>query len=331
MPSMVEQEKLRCVSVPAGAMGMALGMGAADNGNPTTFYYRRDEDTELFNISHQNPRRFPGITFPDSIEATSVLAEAVCGAGVVILAAPSHVLENVFRDVNSLTDGKPIILCATKGMQRTMFAADIVRRVDETVGSRFAVIAGPNLAGELAERKPTIAVIASTSIETAEFLQRIFDRPNFRVYVSQDVIGVSLAAAAKNVVAMACGIGKGLHLGEMMRSIIVAKGLGEIIRLGIKLGADSNTFFCPAVTGDLVTTCHADSSRNFKAGRDLVDGIMRQQLLNSGRTIEAIDTAQGIVALAEKLRVSVPVMGTVWAVLDGRLTVKQAGEIFCNL
>ncbi len=329
---MVELERTRCVSVPAGAMGTALGMMAANNGHPVTLFLRREEDTTGFNLNHRNPRRFPHIIFPDTIGATSDLAFAVRGAGVLILAAPSHILGDVFRRANDLLiDGKPIILCATKGMQGTMFVADIVRGVDETVDPRFAVIAGPNLSGELVERKPAEAVIASTNIETAKFLQRIFDGPNFRVCISQDVTGVSLVAAAKNVVAMACGMCKGLGLGEMMGGIITTKGLEEITRLGRELGGDPDTFFCPALVGDLITTCHAADSRNFRAGVDLANGLTRQQLLDSERTIEAIDTTQGVVALAKKLGVSIPVMETIWEVLDGRLAPEQAGENFCNL
>ena len=232
--------RLNISILPAGAWGTALAVPLSDNGHNVKFYFRQKEDADHFNKYKENTKRLPKIRFNGQAFATSSLEEAVRNADVLVLACDSAHIRNFFGQIKPHLNRKTKILCVSKGIEEgtNLGMTQVVEDVDSNISSRLAILSGPNFAIEVGKRLPTMSVIASENRGVARFLQKVFSSDNFRVYTQDDVLGVELGGALKNVIAVGVGIGDGLRYGENGRAALITRGIAEMIRLGTVMGAD---------------------------------------------------------------------------------------------
>ena len=309
--------------VGAGAWGTALARVLGGNGLPVRLWALEPEVVASVNDRHENPLFLPGATLPDTITATHDLAAALDGVEMVVSVVPSQFAGRVWTDAAPHLPADALVVSASKGIE-----VDTLRRMDEVLAdvigpslrSRFAVISGPSFAAEVADEAPTLVVAASSVPDVALRVQERFQNEYFRVYTQSDVIGAELGGALKNVMAIAAGVADGLGFGHNTRAALITRGLAEIARLGVAMGARSSTFAGLAGMGDLVLTCTGDLSRNRTVGLRLGRGESIDDILAGGRTVaEGVRTAAAVRALAVRHGVDMPIVEEVHAMLsEGR-------------
>jgi glycerol-3-phosphate dehydrogenase (NAD(P)+) len=311
---------MRCAVVGAGAWGTALADLLARNGHDVVLWAREADVVESVNARHENARFLAGARLAPSLRASGDLADAVRGCEFITYAAPSHVLRLVARDSAAGVGANATLAVASKGIERDTFAlmTDVIE--SELLGRPVVAVSGPSFAAEVAQRQPTAIVAASASAEAAELAQRAYSSSEFRVYTHDDVAGVELGGALKNVMAVATGIVEGLGLGFNSRAALITRGLAEMTRLGTALGAKPATFAGLAGIGDLVLTCTGALSRNRAVGVEIGKGRTLDQVLAGKETVaEGVLNAQSALALAAREGVEMPIVEAVHRVLfDGR-------------
>lgn len=307
---------MRCAVVGGGAWGTALSDLLARAGHEVTLWAREPDVVEHINDSHANPRFLAGVVLDRNVRASTDLCGAVRGAEMVVHATPSHVLREVVRAAAPGVARDAIQAIATKGIEpeSLMLMGDVVSA--ELPGRAIVAISGPSFAIEVARRQPTAVVASSDDAAASAIVQRAFSTPTFRVYTSDDVRGVELAGAVKNVMAVATGIAEGLGLGLNSRAALITRGLAETTRLGVALGARPETFAGLAGLGDLVLTCTGALSRNRSVGVEVGRGRALQEILTGTETVaEGVRNAGSTVALAARVAVTMPIAEAVHRVL----------------
>lgn len=319
-------KRLNIAVLPAGAWGTALAIPLSDNGHNVKLYFRQQEDAQSFNEIKQNFKRLPKIKFNELVSATANLEEATKEADIVILACDSVHIRNFFKRIKPNLSNDTKVLCVSKGIEEgtNLGMSQVLEEIDSGISSRLAVMSGPNFAIEVANRLPTLTVIASTKKEIAKLLQKVFTTRNFRIYTQDDVIGVELGGALKNVIAIGVGIGDGLRMGENGRAALITRGITEMIRLGTALGADKLTFAGLSGMGDLILSCTSGKSRNHKAGLMIGRGVDPKDLLNSDETIEGLYTVKAVIALARRKKIKIPIMEMVYKIVYRNLKPLEA-------
>ncbi len=301
----------------AGSWGTAMAAMCAHK-VPTTLWARRPELAEAIAREGCNRDYLPDLLLPAGVRATSSLAEAVEGAGVAVMAVPSHGFRGVLGEAAAhLGAGVPVV-SLTKGVERGSLAR--MTEVITTVapGHPYAVLTGPNLVGEIVAGYPTASVIAATDAELAGQLQRLFSTATFRVYTNPDVVGCELGGALKNVVAIAAGISDGMGFGDNTRAALITRGVAELTRLGVALGGQPLTFGGLTGMGDLVATCCSRRSRNRWVGEELARGRPLAEITAGTRMVaEGVRTSAAVVELAARVDVEMPIADQVVAVLSG--------------
>jgi glycerol-3-phosphate dehydrogenase (NAD(P)+) len=308
--------------IGAGSWGTSVAAIICEHAS-TVLWGRNSEVVEQIATKHENVNYLPGIDLPPTLAATTDIAEACAGAGVVVMAVPSHgyraVLEQAAPFVRPMT---PVVSLA-KGIERgtllrmTEVTLDVLPGHDAT---RVAVLTGPNLAREVAEGQPAASVIACRDPETARALQQLCMSRSFRVYTNPDVIGCEVAGALKNVIAIAVGTAAGLGYGDNTVAALITRGLAELARLGVALGGEPLTFAGLAGLGDLVATCTSPKSRNRSVGFELGRGRSLGDIVaDSNMVAEGVKSTAALLALAERAGIEMPIAALVGAVLyDGR-------------
>jgi glycerol-3-phosphate dehydrogenase (NAD(P)+) len=307
---------MRCAVVGGGAWGTALSDLLAQAGHQVTVWAREPDVVEHINATHANPRFLAGVILDHAVRASGDLCEAVTNAELVVHATPSHVLRNVLRAAAPAIARHAIQAIATKGIEpdSLMLMGDVVSA--ELPGRAVVAISGPSFASEVARRQPTAVVAASEDAAASAIVQRAFSTPAFRVYTTEDLRGVELAGAVKNVMAIATGIAEGLGLGLNSRAALITRGLAETSRLGVALGARPETFAGLAGLGDLVLTCTGALSRNRALGVEVGKGRALNDILAGTETIaEGVRNARSTVALAARVGVTMPIAEGVHRVL----------------
>jgi glycerol-3-phosphate dehydrogenase (NAD(P)+) len=316
----------RITVVGGGAWGTALADLLARKGDAVTLWAREPEVIEAVNRQHANPLFLPGAQLDPALRAEADLAGAVRAAEVVVSAAPSHAVRPVMTEAARALGGKPLVVSVSKGLEPerlerpSCVLGDVLPR-----GTPVAVLSGPSFAQEVYERQPTAVVAAAGDHAVAQQAQRVFSTAYFRVYSHTDVVGVELGGALKNVIALAAGILEGLGMGYNARAALITRGLAEITRLGVALGADAMTFAGLAGMGDLILTATGALSRNRSLGVELGRGQSLEQAL-AGKTavVEGVNTARTAVALGERHGVELPIAREVANVLFEHKTPRQA-------
>jgi glycerol-3-phosphate dehydrogenase (NAD(P)+) len=273
----------------------------------------------------ENFKFLPGIKIPKAMEWVSDLQEAVDHGDLIVLAAPSQYLSGVLRQIKKLGFKQKIFLSVVKGIEIASNKRMSELIVDELGKVPLAVLSGPTIASELARGIVTTAVIASRHPKLALRLQKIFNSEVFRIYTNRDVIGVELGGSVKNVIAVACGICDGLGLGTNAKAAVLSRGLSEMTRLGVAMGAKKETFSGLSGLGDLVTTCVNAGSRNRTVGEAIGQGKDIGQVLSSMSMVaEGVATAKAVCQLSRKLKVSMPITEEVYNIIYKRKAVKTA-------
>jgi glycerol-3-phosphate dehydrogenase (NAD(P)+) len=307
---------MRCCVVGAGAWGTALADLLATNGCDVRVWAFERDVAEGINKRHENPRFLPGARLAPSVQATTSLAIALDDATLVVFAVPSaHLRRVVHEAANSIPRGAALAV-ATKGIEQGTLAL-MTEVVEGEVADRpIVAVSGPRFAAEVAARQPTAVVAASRDVVAAQEVQEVLSSPTFRVYTHDDVVGVELGGSLKNVMAVATGIAEGVGLGFNSRAGLITRGLAEMTRLGVALGAQAATFAGLAGIGDLVLTCTGALSRNRAVGLAIGEGATLEQALAGKETVaEGVSTARSALELAQRERVEMPIVETVNRVL----------------
>jgi glycerol-3-phosphate dehydrogenase (NAD(P)+) len=305
----------------SGSWGTAFALVLSDAGNEVTLWARRPELAAVINAEHRNADYFPDVALPATLRAVSVAEEAMAGADFVVLAVPSQSLR---ANLGHWTvPPGAVVVSLAKGIElgTGLRMSQVVAEAGRVDSERIAVVTGPNLAREIAARQPSASVVASTSEETAAALQQVCHTARFRAYTNPDVVGCELGGATKNVIALAVGMAVGLGLGANATASVITRGLAEITRLGLALGADPYTFAGLAGLGDLVATCSSPLSRNRTFGEELGRGRTVAELTAATRQVaEGVLSCASIQALAVQHEVEMPIVENVAAVIEGSLT-----------
>ncbi len=317
----------------AGSWGTAFSMVLADAGHEVTVWGRREDLCEAITIRHENPDYLPGIELPHSVAATSDPRRAAEEASLVVLAVPSQTLRANLQQWADLLPSDAVLLSLMKGVELGGLKrmSEVIEEVTGAGPERIAVLSGPNLAREIAAREPAASVVACADEAVAAQLREWLHGPNFRPYSSVDVVGCELGGAYKNVIALAVGMAVGLGFGDNTTASVITRGLAEIARLAVKLGADPLTLMGLAGLGDLVATCSSPLSRNRSFGEKLGQGLTAAEITASTRQVaEGVKSCGSLLALAQRHGIYAPVVEAVHAVVNGRLTTEEMMASFLS-
>jgi glycerol-3-phosphate dehydrogenase (NAD(P)+) len=315
----------------AGSWGTAFSLVLADAGNDVTLWARREEVCETINHRRENTDYLPGIELPESVTATHDTERALQGAEVVVFAVPSQTFRANLEQWAPYIPDSAVMVSLMKGVElgtlRRM--SEVIAEVTDAGPSRIAVVSGPNLSHEIAQREPAASVVACTDEEVARRVQDLVHGPAFRPYTSVDVVGCELGGAYKNVVALSVGMAVGLGFGDNTTASVITRGLAETARLAMAMGADPLTLMGLAGLGDLVATCSSPLSRNRTFGEKLGLGMTTEEIVASTRQVaEGTKSCSSLLALAQKLGVDAPIAEHVEAVVAGRMTAPEMMEAF---
>jgi len=304
--------------VPAGQWGTALAVPLARRGHDVRLWFRTRAGVDEFQRRRENMARLPGVTFPAHVTGTADLAEAVADAELVVLAPASSGLRDVCRALKPYLGTDVILLSVVKALfsDGPPLVHGVVEEELPGTGERLAVLSGPNFAVEVARELPTGTVVASRDGLVARRAQEILMTDRFRVWTSTDVIGVELGGALKNVIAIGAGLCDGLGMGHNARAALITRGLAEIGRLGVTMGANPLTFAGMSGLGDLILTCTSDLSRNRRAGLAIAHGDTIEHSVAALRsTVEGIPSTRAAYLLAQRHGVEMPITTEVYRVL----------------
>lgn len=305
--------------IGAGGWGTALAVLLFKNGHEVSLWeYDQNYCEELIKF-RENRIYLPSINIPDEIFITNNLNEAIFGKNIIVLAIPAQYLRSALSKINCSDVRNSIILNVAKGIEKNSLLTmsgvikDVFRDISE---DQIATLSGPSHAEEVARKIPTAVVVASKSIKTAIAIQSVFINSYFRVYSSTDIIGVELGGSIKNVIAIGAGIIDGANFGDNTKAAILTRGVAEISRLGIKLGAKPETFGGLSGIGDLIVTCMSKHSRNRYVGEQIGKGKKLKEILSSMKMVaEGVDTAVSVNNLAKKYDAEMPICSEVYKVL----------------
>ncbi len=318
--------------VGAGSWGTALANLLAGKGFPVSLWVFESDLCELMKKQRVNTFFLPGVNLEERVFPTNSLAEACEGKTIIVSAVPSHIVRTVISQIIPYLDHNPSIVSATKGIENEtlLTISGVLKEVlPLPLHNNLAFLSGPSFAKEVSKKMPTAAAIASENLDLSERMQKVFATHYFRIYVNSDVTGVELGGAVKNVIAIAAGVVDGLGLGNNTRAALITRGLAEIARLGVKMGANPLTFSGLAGLGDLVLTCTGDLSRNRMVGIELGKGKKLSDILASTKMVaEGVKTAWSVNNLAKKLGVKMPISEQVYSLLyDGKSPHKALTEL----
>ncbi|MCG7343020.1 NAD(P)H-dependent glycerol-3-phosphate dehydrogenase [Sporosarcina sp. ACRSL] len=314
--------------IGAGSWGTAIAFVLAENGHDCLLWARRNEQAAEINEQHTNANYLPDVSLPANLKATSDLKAAVQHADNIVIAVPTKAIRELCAEINELAGNAKLFIHVSKGIE-----PDTLKRISEMMEEeissvkRTAIVAlsGPSHAEEVVHRHPTTVTAASFNKEAAENVQDLFMNQYFRVYTNDDLVGVELGAALKNVIALAAGITDGIGYGDNAKAALITRGLAEITRLGMKMGANPLTFSGLTGLGDLIVTCTSVHSRNWKAGNLLGQGKSLDEVISGmGMVIEGVRTTKAAYQLSKRYDVSMPLTEALYSVLFDNVAPKEA-------
>lgn len=313
-----------------GSWGTALAKVLVENGHDVTIWGNKEEQAAEINTAHTNKNYLPTITLPEDLKATTHLATAVTGADAILFVVPTKAIRSVASDLVAVMDTKPVIIHASKGLEQVThkrISEVLLEEIPETKRQDVVVLSGPSHAEEVAVRDITTITAASKHLNYAEYVQQLFMNDYFRIYTNTDVIGVETGAALKNIIALGSGAISGLGFGDNAKAAIMTRGLAEISRLGVAMGADPLTFIGMSGVGDLIVTCTSVHSRNWRAGDLLGRGHNLEEILaNMGMIVEGVSTTKAAYELSRELNVELPITEAIYSVLYENQDVKTAAR-----
>ncbi len=317
--------------IGAGSWGTAIAGILSEKGYTTYLWGHRPEHVERLKSERKNLTYLPNYTFSENLLPTADLQEAVSGSPMVCMVVPSQNYREVFQKLIPVIDTNCTFVSAVKGIENTSLSTMTQVMQEELYSTvtpyniELAVLSGPSFAQEVAAKIPTAVTIGSSNLETAQELQKYFVTNYFRVYASRDVVGLEISAAFKNIIAIATGICDGLGFGLNTRAALITRGLAEITRIGIKAGADPQTFSGLSGMGDLILTCTGDLSRNRTVGLKLGEGQSLSTILTEMKMVaEGVKTSLSGYKLAQQHRIEMPILEQVYKILYEDKDCKKA-------
>lgn len=319
---------MRTAVIGTGSWGTALAVHLGTAGREVALWGRDPALVEDIRARAENAPYLPGVPIPPSVFATAALDEALADADIVTLAVPSHGLRPLLRAVGTWLRPGALVISATKGLELvTLHRMSEVIQQELGLRRRVAVLSGPSFAAEVARRLPTAVVMASEHADAAALAQECYTAPSFRVYTSDDVTGVEMGGAMKNVIAIAAGVVESLQLGHNASAALITRGLAEMSRLALAVGGRRETMAGLSGLGDLVLTCTGTLSRNRRVGVELGRGRALGEILADARGVaEGVHTTAAALTLGERHGVELPITAQMLAVLEGRKDPRSAVE-----
>lgn len=308
-----------------GSWGSSLAILLSKKGYNVDIWIRNENQLEDIKKYHENKKYLPGVKFPQSLIATGDIGKAIYRKDIILLAIPTHGVREVLNTVKNSISEDQVLVNVAKGIEN-----DSLFRISQIVGevlpnNKYVVLSGPSHAEEVGLDIPTAIVSASLDLKAAEYVQDVFSTPNFRVYTSEDIVGVELGGALKNIIALGAGISDGVGYGDNTKAALMTRGINEITRLGTKMGADSQTFSGLSGIGDLIVTCTSMHSRNRRAGILIGKGRSMEEAIDEiGMVVEGILTTKSVYMLSNKYDVEMPIATELYNVLYNGKDVKQA-------
>ena len=302
--------------VGAGSWGTAISILLAKKGYEVKIWDRNKSTLDEINISRENIKYLPGVLIPSELNGVSNLEECIDKADVIVMAIPSHAMRSVCEGMQKLVKPNQVFVSLAKGIENSS-----LKRMSEIIeeyypDNRIAVLSGPSHAEEVSRDIPTTVVSTSKSKDTAELVQDIFITPKFRVYTNPDIIGVELGGAIKNIIALGAGISDGLGYGDNTKAALMARGIAEMARLGVAMGAQPLTFAGLSGIGDLIVTCTSMHSRNRRAGILIGNGKKVDEALDEVKmVVEGVNTTKSTYELSQKTGIEMPITREIYNVL----------------
>lgn len=309
----------------AGSWAMGLALLLNDNGHEVTIWSAVPEEIEQLKKEHENPRYLPGIKIPENIGLSLDLKDSICNRDVIVMAVASKFIRSTAERIKDLIRPGQVIVNVAKGLESgTLYTPKEI--INEVIPQAdMYVLSGPSHAEEVSRRLPTVVTIAGDNPDTARYLQDIFASRVFRVYTSSDTLGLELGGALKNVIALAAGIADGLGYGDNTKAALITRGMKEIARLCLKMGARAETLYGLSGMGDLIVTCASMHSRNRRAGILIGQGkTMDEAISEVHMVVEGIVSAEAARDLALKYGVDMPIVNEVCNVLFNGKSAREA-------
>lgn len=305
---------MKTAVIGSGGWGTAIAILLAEKGNDVYLWSWIQEETDRLNADRENKEFLPGVKLPDNIICTHDMEKCIKDAAVIVTAAPSPATRTTAKAMAEfVADGQKIVNIS-KGLEKELRLSQVYK--EEIPYADISVLSGPSHAEEVSRKIPTTVVVASETAETAKYLQDLFMCDTFRVYTSDDVIGVELGGALKNVIALCAGISDGLGYGDNTKAALITRGCAEITRIGVAMGAKASTFAGLSGLGDLIVTGTSKLSRNYTAGRLIGEGMTRQQAVEKVHmVVEGINTSTAAYNLAKRHNVSAPIIEEAYKIL----------------
>ena len=309
--------------IGSGSWGVALSIHVAKMGHKVKLWSFMEDERDLINNEHKC-KFLPKAVIPDSVICTTDIKEAVEGSDMILHVTPSKFTRDTLKKYKEYVKNQPIILCSKGFEAETLYTLNEVVK-EELPNAKIGVFTGPSHAEEVSLGIPTAIVIASEYLDVQYLVQDTFMNENMRIYTSSDVKGAELGGALKNIIAFCAGIVAELNMGDNTFAALITRGLTEISRLGVAMGGNHNTFYGLSGLGDLIVTCLSEHSRNRRAGRCIGRGLSIEETKKEvGMTIESIDNIEVAHKLAEKYKIEMPIVNTVYDVLYNGLKPKDA-------
>ncbi len=325
---MTQKTNIKCAVIGAGSWGTTLAHLLAGKGYETTLWAYETDLVARMGTSRENDLYLPGIELAEGLKFSSDLAGSVAGVDMVLLVCPSQVMRSVVNGLLDHLEPGVLLVSAAKGIENDslkLMSELLEELLPVEINKRLGFLSGPSFAREVAQQIPTAVVAAATDLSVAEEIQKIFTTDYFRVYTHDDIIGVELGGAMKNVIALAAGVSDGLGFGYNSRAALITRGLAEMTRLGIALGGAAPTFAGLSGMGDLVLTCTGDLSRNRGVGIELGKGKKLAEIMAGMNMVaEGVKTTLSAYQLAHKIGVETPIIEQMYQILYADKDPRQA-------
>lgn len=316
---------MKIAVIGSGGWGTAVAIMLSSRGYDVYLWSWIQEETDRLSHDRENKEFLPGVKFPDKIHCSHDMAECVDKAELIITAAPSPATRTTAKQLAEVVKSGQKIVNISKGLEEKTLMRLSEVYAEEIPQAEISVMSGPSHAEEVSRGLPTTNVVASKNHETAKFIQDIFMSDMFRVYTSDDIIGVELGGALKNVIALCAGISDGLGYGDNTKAALMTRGLAEIARLGMAMGAKQETFMGLSGVGDLIVTCTSVHSRNHRAGTLIGQGMTLQGTLDTVHAVvEGVNTATAVYKLSKKYNISMPITEEAYKILFENKNAREA-------
>ncbi len=313
--------------IGGGSFGTTIAFLLAANQEKVKIWLRDDAIVNSINTLHTNPRYTPGVTLPSVIYATSNMEEAIKDSSLIFVSIPSKAFRKVATEIGKFVEGDQILISTTKGFEQETFKSMTEVLAEETSCLKIGALSGPNFASEILAGKPVGSVIASRFNEVIGKVQEALGGKSIRIYGNEDVCGVELAGALKNIYAICSGIIQASGFGENAKSLMIARALSEMSRFAFYFKANPSTFLGLAGVGDLIATCNSELSRNFRIGKKIIEGLTLEEAIASiGQVAEGVYTLKAVKGKADSLGIDMPLVNATYKIVYEKHTIPMVME-----